>query len=411
MSFYTSLTGLNAASKELSVTANNIANSSTTGFKKSSVSFGDIFAQSPLQQKNAAIGLGTSVKSIDQQFTQGFLQSSSNALDLAISGEGFFQLKGSDGSDIFTRNGNLMVDEQNRVVNGSGYALQAFPTDSTGKADMSRAAGNLTVPPMTSGMATETAQIDLAVNLPAGGTPPAAFDHSDPTTWNESTTMNVFDSAGNERSLTLYYRLDSDEASGAAGDPSVYEVHAYLDGELASGTAAVNPGTLTLAADGTFTSSTLDLTDALGGALTINLDDSTRSGSAFVLKNQTVDGSGEGSLVGIDVNEQGLVSASYSNGAQVSLGKVVIANFDMTSGLRQLGDSNFAATNESGEPRLGEPGLAGFGTIRSGTLEGSNVDLTEELVAMINTQRKFQANAKAIETNSTLAQTIINLRG
>lgn len=404
MSFYTSLTGLNAASKELSVTANNIANSSTTGFKKSNVSFGDIFAQSPQQQKNSAVGLGTSVKSIDQQFSQGFLQSSSNALDLAISGEGFFQLEGSDGSDIFTRNGNFMVDGQNRVVNSSGYALQAFAVDSTGKADMNRVASDLTVPPMTSGLATATTKIDLAVNLPAGGTPPAAFNHSDPSTWNESTTMSVFDSNGNERSLSLYYRLDSTA-------PSAYEVHAYLDGQVASGTASVNPGTLTFNGTGAFVSSTLNLTDALGGTLAINLDNSTESGSAFVLRNQTVDGSGEGALVGIDVNEQGLVSASYSNGAQLSLGKVAIANFDMPSGLRQLGDSNFAATNESGTPRLDEPGLAGFGTIRSGSLEGSNVDLTEELVAMINTQRKFQANAKAIETNSTLAQTIINLRG
>ena len=236
MSFYTSLTGLNAASKELSVTANNIANSSTTGFKKSNVSFGDIFAQSPQQQKNSAVGLGTSVKSIDQQFSQGFLQSSSNALDLAISGEGFFQLEGSDGSDIFTRNGNFMVDGQNRVVNSSGYALQAFAVDSTGKADMNRVASDLTVPPMTSGLATATTQIDLAVNLPAGGTPPAAFNHSDPSTWNESTTMSVFDSNGNERSLSLYYRLDSTA-------PSAYEVHAYLDGQLASGPSSVNPGT------------------------------------------------------------------------------------------------------------------------------------------------------------------------
>jgi len=404
MSFYTSLTGLNAASKELSVTANNIANSSTTGFKKSNVSFGDIFAQSPQQQKNAAVGLGTSVKSIDQQFTQGFLQSSSNALDLAISGEGFFQLEGSDGSDIFTRNGNFMVDGQNRVVNSSGYALQAFAVDSTGKADMNRVVSDLTVPPMTSGLATATTQIDLAVNLPAGGTPPAAFDHTDPATWNESTTMSVFDSNGNERSLSLYYRLDSTA-------PSAYQVHAYLDGQLASGTSSVNPGILTFDGTGAFVSSTLDLTDALGGTLAINLNNSAETGSTFVMQSLTVDGSGEGSLVGIDVNEQGLVSASYSNGAQLSLGKVAIANFDMPSGLRQLGDSNFAATNESGTPRLDEPGLAGFGTIRSGSLEGSNVDLTEELVAMINTQRKFQANAKAIETNSTLTQTIINLRG
>lgn len=412
MSFYTALTGLNAASKELSVTANNIANSSTTGFKKSTVSFGDIYASSPLQQRNTVVGQGVTVKDVNQQFTQGFIEFSSNALDLAITGEGFFPLKNEDGADVYSRSGIFMVDQQNRVVNDAGQLLQAVPVDSAGRADFSRAAGTLTIPPMTSGEAIATSNVELAINLPADASVPAAFDITDPSTFNESTTVRVFDESGNERSLSLYYRLD--QAPNAQGD-NQWEVHAYLDGEAVSGTAnaggpVANPQILTFDNAGTVTSGAFDLGDILGGGLTLDVTSSTQIGSAFDLVSQNVDGRGEGELLGIDINDQGLVSASYSNGAQVALGKIALANFDIPSGLRQLGNSTFAATADSGNAMISEAGSSGFGTIRAGALERSNVDLTEELVSMINSQRKFQANAKAIETNSTLAQTIINLR-
>lgn len=412
MSFYTALTGLNAASKELSVTANNIANSSTTGFKKSTVSFGDIFARSPLQQSSTAVGQGVAIKDVNQQFTQGFIEFSSNVLDLAITGDGFFPLRTSDGADVYTRSGIFMLDQQNRVVNDAGQLLQAVPVDSAGRADFSRATGSLTIPPMTSGQAAITSNVDLAINLPSTANVPAAFNINDPNTFNESTSMRVFDDAGNERTLSLYYRLDQ-APNGVDG--GIWEVHAYLDGEPLTGTAAgggavANPATLTFDNAGAVTSGAFDFGDALGGALNVDLTASSELDAPFDLVSQSVDGQGEGELLGLDINDQGLVSASYSNGTQVALGKIVLANFDVPTNLRQLGDSTFVATADSGDARIAEAGSSGFGTIRAGALERSNVDLTEELVSMINSQRKFQANAKAIETNSTLAQTIINLR-
>ena len=412
MSFYTALTGLNAASKELSVTANNIANSSTTGFKKSTVSFGDIFASSPLQQSSTAVGQGVAIKDVNQQFTQGFIEFSSNVLDLAITGDGFFPLRTSDGADVYTRSGIFMLDQQNRVVNDAGQLLQAVPVDSAGRADFSRSTGSLTIPPMTSGQAAITSNVELAVNLPSTANVPAAFDINDPDTFNESTSMRVFDDAGNERTLSLYYRLDQ-APNGVDG--GIWEVHAYLDGEPLAGTASgggavANPATLTFDNAGAVTSGAIDFGDVLGGALNLDLTASSELNAPFDLVSQSVDGQGEGELLGLDINDQGLVSASYSNGTQVALGKIVLANFDVPTNLRQLGDSTFVATADSGDARIAEAGSSGFGTIRAGALERSNVDLTEELVSMINSQRKFQANAKAIETNSTLAQTIINLR-
>jgi flagellar hook protein FlgE len=400
MSFYTALTGLNAASKELSVTANNIANSSTTGFKKSSVSFGDIFASSPQQNRSTAIGQGVAIKGVDQQFTQGFIEFSSNALDLAITGDGFFPLQTPDGASIYTRNGVFMLDSQNRVVNSAGQSLMSIPVDSLGRADFGRPMQSLTIPPQTSGTASATENVELAINLPANPNVPAAFDISNPDTFNASTAFKVYDSSGNERTLAVYYRY-----TGAD-----WEVHSYLDGDaLANGDP--NPATLTFDAAGTVTSAPINLGADLGGAaLTLDLSASTQIGTEFGFTSQAVDGTGEGQLLGIDINDQGLVSASYSNGTQVALGKVALVNFDVPSNLRQLGDSAFVATADSGDASIGEAGSSGFGTIRAGALERSNVDLTEELVSMINSQRKFQANAKAIETSSTLAQTIINLR-
>ena len=148
------------------------------------------------------------------------------------------------------------------------------------------------------------------------------------------------------------------------------------------------------------------------GALTINIDysASTQFSSAFAVLSQSQDGAPEGDLVGVTIGNDGLVSASFSNGSQKSLAKILLANFSSPVGLRQIGDSSFLASAASGKPILGTPGSAGFGTLRAGATERANVDLTQELVDLITAQRNFQANAKAIETSSTMTSAIINLR-
>jgi len=206
MSFYTSLTGLKAATTELAITSNNIANVGTSGFKKSRASFGDIFATSPLQKSTAVVGQGVSLKEVRQEFSQGNVEFSSNTLDLAISGEGFFPLKSADGlTDIYTRNGSFVLDEQFSVVNSSGQALLAAAVDSSGKADLSQLT-KLQIPTSTAGEVRQTNLLELSLNLPSDAEViDAQFNRNNPATYNKSTALSVYDSGGNSYLATIYY--------------------------------------------------------------------------------------------------------------------------------------------------------------------------------------------------------------
>ena len=206
MSFYTSLTGLKAATTELAITSNNIANVGTSGFKKSRASFGDIFATSPLQKSTAIVGQGVSLKEVRQEFSQGNVEFSSNTLDLAISGEGFFPLKSADGlTDIYTRNGSFVLDEQFSVINSSGQALLAAAVDSSGKADLSKL-NKLQIPTTTAGEARQTSLVDLSLNLPSDADViSTVFNRNNPATYNKSTALSVYDSGGNSYLATIYY--------------------------------------------------------------------------------------------------------------------------------------------------------------------------------------------------------------
>jgi flagellar hook-basal body protein len=206
MSFYTSLTGLNAATAQLGVTSNNIANVSTTGFKRSRTDFGDIFATSPLQKASATIGQGVSLKRVVQEFGQGNMMFSSNTLDLAISGDGFFPLKSQDGfQDIFTRNGVFMMNDQYNVVNSAGQKLMAASVDSSGKANLDDM-NVLTIPQKTTGMAKQTSKVQLGLNFPADAPVITKdFNRNDPETYNKSTALTVYDAGGNSYLASVYY--------------------------------------------------------------------------------------------------------------------------------------------------------------------------------------------------------------
>lgn len=207
MSFYTSLTGLNAATSQLSVTSNNIANVGTTGFKRSRADFGDIFATSPLQKASSVIGQGVALKQVSQEFSQGNIQFSANSLDIAITGDGFFPLKSADGlQDIFTRNGTFMLNDSYNVVNSAGQALIAAAVDSSGKADLDNLS-KLLIPRKTSGDAVATSEIQLGLNFPSDAqVPTLPFDRNDPTTYNKTTAVTVYDAGGNGYLATVYYR-------------------------------------------------------------------------------------------------------------------------------------------------------------------------------------------------------------
>ena len=206
MSFYTSLTGLNAATAMLGVTANNISNVGTTGFKRSRADFGDIFATSPLQKASSTVGQGVALKQVSQEFSQGNISFSSNALDLAITGDGFFPLRSSDGlTDTYTRNGSFSLNEQFNVVNSAGQRLMAATVDSTGSANVNDRVV-LTIPQKTSGEAKQTSQVSLGLNFPADATViKAPFSRTDPATYNKSSAFTVYDNGGNGYLATIYY--------------------------------------------------------------------------------------------------------------------------------------------------------------------------------------------------------------
>ena len=252
MSFYTSLTGLNSATAQLAVTSNNIANVGTSGFKRSRADFGDIFSTSPLQKSSSNIGQGVSLKQVSQEFSQGNISTSGNSLDLAITGDGFFPLKTPDGlQDIYTRNGSFTLNDQNNVVNSTGQRLMAASVDSSGKADLTDL-NALTIPPKTSGMAKETTKIQLGLNLPADSAViTAKFDRTNPSTYNKSTALTVYDSGGNGYLATVYYVKTQNASQSQTPPSSKWQTYFFV------GDTAIKPALQ-------------QATDKVGGALYVN---------------------------------------------------------------------------------------------------------------------------------------------
>ena len=233
MSFFTALTGLNAATAQLAVTSNNIANAGTVGYKRSRTDFGDIFATSPLQKATSTIGQGVSLKGVKQEFSQGNVSFSSNTLDLAITGDGFFPLKSADGfQDIYTRNGSFMMNDQNNVVNSAGQRLMAASVDSSGKANLSDQ-NVLTIPQKTTGQANETTLIKLGLNFPADAKViDSTFNRNDPNSYNKSTALTVYDKGGNGYLATVYY-VKTQNAS-ASQPTNKWQTYVYIGDSLVS---------------------------------------------------------------------------------------------------------------------------------------------------------------------------------
>jgi len=228
MSFYTSLTGLNAATTELAVTSNNIANAGTSGFKRSTADFGDIFATSPLQKASSVVGAGVSLKEVVQEFSQGNIEFSANSLDLAITGDGFFALQTSDGTSVYTRNGGFMLNEQNQMVNAAGQALMSLPVDSTNKADFSEPLTAMSIPRSTVSEFAATTEVELGLNLPSQSEPiTAVFNPNKPDTYHKTTSFTVYGASGSSHLSTVYYVKT---AGATADDPfNKWQTYVYID--------------------------------------------------------------------------------------------------------------------------------------------------------------------------------------
>ena len=374
MSFYTSLTGLNAATKELSVTSNNIANTATTGFKRSQAEFSDIFATNPSSKASNTSGAGVALKGVQQQFTQGNIESSGNVLDLAISGDGFFALQTTDGSNVYTRNGGFMLDTNNNVVNGLGQQLLGKAVDVTSGA-ASGALGPITVPATRASTTAETAKVTFS-NLAAGETIILGG-------------LTVTAGANGATAAEVASAFKSIAADGAA--------------DATGATIASVAGTLTGWSTGAQSGSSVTFTSTATGDVTDIAN--TGTGTASIVSSPA-----SYQFTGMSIGSDGLLSVNYGDGSTIKTAKIFIAKFASNAGLSNAGDSSYTATNESGAASYGEGGTSGFGTVMSGSIERSNVDITTELVDLIKAQRNFQANAKAIETTSSMATTLINIR-
>jgi flagellar hook protein FlgE len=419
MPFQVSLSGIDASSSALDVVANNIANSQTTGFKSSRVNFSDVYATGSLALSSNTIGEGVQIASIDQQFTQGNITQTGNNLDLAVSGQGFFTLHDASGYE-YTRNGTFSVDNQGFVVNPKNQKLQVYPLLTTGGFNT----GALTDLQLNTSQSAPnpTTEASVNLNLPANAVAPTntPFNPTDPASYTQTTSTAVYDSLGNQHTATFFYI--------ATGTPNTWNTAMTIDGTLLNTTAANPTGVqpLTFSATGTITApanSTFQFPDPAGGALpyqpttganpislTINMTGSTQYGNQFGVNTITQDGFSTGQLTTISVDGTGIVSAKYTNGRSLELGQLAISNFPDPQGLAPLGNSNWGQTFTSGAVIHGTAQSANLGTIQSGALESSNVDLTKELVGMITAQRAFQANAQMITTDDQITQTVLQIR-
>ncbi len=405
MPFRLALSGLNAASSDLTVTANNVANVATTGFKSSRAEFADLFAATQQGVSATAIGNGVRVASVAQQFSQGNIDFTNNSLDLAISGNGFFVM--NDGGALsYTRAGALQVNNKGFVVNAKQQRLQVYPPLPAGGFNT----GGLSDLSLTTGVSAPnaTTKVDVVANLPASATVPttATFDPADSTSYNNTTSLTIYDSLGAAHTASLYF------IKGATANN--WSTRLYVDGTAVGGAQALtysNAGNLTAPVGGNITFPAY--TPATGAAplnMTFAFGQTSQYGATFTVNATTQDGYTTGRLIGIDIDASGVVQARFTNGRSNALGQIAMASFANPQGLQQLGDSAWAETFASGQALRGEAGNSGFGLVQAGALEASNVDMTTQLVNMITAQRDFQANAQMISTSDAITQTIINIR-
>ncbi|TZF88823.1 flagellar hook protein FlgE [Cognatilysobacter lacus] len=406
MSFRISLSGMNAAQSDLNVTSNNIANSNTTGFKQSRAEFADVYPTSSYGSSKNTIGAGVRLQRVAQQFSQGTVETTGKALDLAINGKGFFTLS-DGGSFVYSRAGNFGTDKDGFVVNPSGQRLQVYQPSASGTGFDTGRVNDLQLQSGDSAPLA-TSNVGVNTNLPGGASVPvtATFSPTDPTSYNYTTSMTVYDSLGAAHSQSLYFVKTA--------NPNEWQVNTTIDG-TAVGTAQTlqysNMGALTSPSPGRITlPAYTPTTGAAPIAVTMDLSNSTQFGNSFSVAALTQDGHTTGRLTGIEVGSDGVVQARYTNGVSTALGQVVLTNFANPQGLQPLGNNAWAETSESGQPLRGSAGSSEFGNVQGGSLESSNVDLTEQLVNMITAQRNFQANAQMITTQDQITQTVINIR-
>ncbi|HOY69889.1 MAG TPA: flagellar hook protein FlgE [Methylotenera sp.] len=407
MSFQQGLSGLNAASKTLEVIGNNVSNANTVGFKQSRAEFADVYANSLTGGGASQIGIGTNLANVSQQYSQGNITSTSNTLDIAINGGGFFRMS-NNGAITYSRNGQFQMDKFGYIVDAENKRLTGYTADANGVLSTGTATDiNINTADLQPSASTEYTGV---VNLDSRNTalPAASFDPADPTTYHNSTAITVFDSLGNSHTVQNFFVKTA---------PGAWSVFTTADG---TPTTALPTPTATMTFTGTGVTPTIvpatptvnfvPTTGASAVALNMDYSGSTQFGSNFSINSISQDGYTSGRLASFNTGKDGTIVGRYTNGQSKTLGQVVLANFVNPNGLQSLGGNAWVESADSGVPLVGTPNTGSMGVLQSSAVEDSNVDLTAELVNMITAQRVYQANAQTIKTQDQVLQTLVNLR-
>jgi flagellar hook protein FlgE len=396
MSLSTELSGVHAAQTDIDTVGNNIANVNTTGFKLSDAQFSALYGT----PAPTVPGQGVNTTSLAQSFTEGTISQTGKPLDVAIDGNGFFQLQSGSGV-VYGRDGAFHIDNSGHLVNASGDAVMGFAPAASGTAGSSSGSLQPIQIDQANVAPAATSTLTLGVNLPASDGPIDTtlnpFSISNPKSYNESTTTTVYDSLGASRSLTTFFT----QASGS-GSPNQWQTHWELTDSGGTFVASGAGPTLSFNSSGQLTSGSGSITvnNLPNGAAPLNLAESftgtSLSGLPFGVNSITNNGSGGGELTGVSISANGVVTGKYSDGGTKVFGTIALANFINPQGLVPMTGNVWAATTESGPAATGAPGTAALGQLEAGALEGSNVDLSTQLVNLIVAQQAYQANVQSI---------------
>ena len=437
-SLFTGISGLNANGTSLSVIGNNIANVNTVGFKASRAAFSDVLSQSLTGSSGSQIGRGVYLSDVSTLFSQGSMETTSSALDFGIDGEGFFLVNDAAGTSYYSRAGQFSINKEGFMVNPEGYFLQSYQSNSTG--GVTSTIGNIDVSSNTT-PPNQTSDVQLTANLDSSKAPIATgFDINDiSNSYHYSNSMTVYDSLGNQHPVTTYFSKIHEDSSGGTGN--YWQWNAVADG--LTGPEVMGRGYLQFDSSGALVAEDISDMDIdpvsglglaavtssftfTGGGLqnqAINfdfgtgiadggsgLDGTTQFGSASTTVFLNQDGYAAGSLKSLSVNQSGIISGLFTNGQTRTVGQVVIGMFTNPDGMTKVGKNLYAQSYDSGQPVLGVPDNGGRGRILANTLELSNVDLAEEFVRLITTQRAFQANSRIITTTDSMLEELVNLK-
>lgn len=404
MSFSQAVSGLNAASSGLDSIGNNIANSATNGFKGAHASFADMFAGS-------GVGLGVNVAAVSQNFKDGAITRTDRATDVAISGNGFFRLLDGNGDVVYSRDGEFHRDKSGNLVNNQGMMVTGFPAGQDADGNTTIQTGGVPQPlniPTDMMDARASAKGELTMNLNSDDKVPSvtAFDPDNPDSYNFSTTMTTYDSQGNTHEVAVYFIKTADNKWTVKAKDSSDKTAAVQDlGNMEFDGNGKLKGT----AD--FKFNYTGLNGANNGTIDLSFNKTRQQKvTESSVSKIDIDGYQSGEYTSFKIENDGTITASYSNQQKRTVGKIALSSFANNNGLASQGGNVWKATNASGNPMDGVPGIGQFGNLTGGAVEASNVDMSQELINMIVMQRNYQSNSQTIKTQDQMLQTLVNLR-